>query len=45
MRAYLKSRTWPQKIASIERMNKAAKRAREGMREARDKGAKKRRSA
>ena len=35
MRAYLKSRTWPEKIESIERMNEAAKLAREGMRKAR----------
>ncbi len=32
MRAYLKSRTWPEKIESIERMNEAARLAREGMR-------------
>ncbi|MGA7341225.1 MAG: hypothetical protein WBE72_10635 [Terracidiphilus sp.] len=32
MRQYLKSRTWPQKIESIERMNEAARLAREGMR-------------
>jgi hypothetical protein len=38
MRAYLKSQTWPEKIASIERMNEAAKLAREGMRKARNKG-------
>jgi len=35
MRIYLKSRTWPEKIASIERMNEAARHAREGMRKAR----------
>ncbi|MGH9590290.1 MAG: hypothetical protein ACRD25_07830 [Terracidiphilus sp.] len=35
MREYLKSRTWPEKIRSIERMNKAAKVARQAMREAR----------
>jgi len=35
MRAYLKSRSWPEKIASIERMNEAGKLAREGMRKAR----------
>jgi len=35
MRAYLKSRTWPEKIESIERMNAAAKLAREGMRRTR----------
>jgi hypothetical protein len=35
MRAYLKSRTWPEKIASIERMNEAGKLAREGMRKTR----------
>lgn len=34
MRAYLKSRTWPEKIESIERMNEAARLAREGMRRA-----------
>jgi len=38
MREYLKSRTWPEKIASIERMNEAAKLAREGMRKAGNKG-------
>lgn len=36
MRAYLKSRTWPEKIESIERMNEAARIAREGMRKARE---------
>jgi hypothetical protein len=35
MRVYLKSRTWPAKIASIERMNEAARLAREGMRRTR----------
>ncbi|MGA2964503.1 MAG: hypothetical protein ABSD96_22810 [Candidatus Korobacteraceae bacterium] len=35
MRAYLKSRTWPEKIESIERMNEAARLAREGMRKTR----------
>ncbi len=38
MREYLRSRTWPEKIESIERMNKAAKLAREGMRKAGNKG-------
>jgi len=38
MREYLKSRTWPEKIASIERMNEAAKMAREGMRRTRTTG-------
>ena len=32
MREYLKSRSWPEKIASIERMNEAGRLAREGMR-------------
>lgn len=36
MRVYLKSRTWPEKIESIERMNEAARLAREGMRRTRD---------
>ena len=36
MREYLKSRTWPEKIASIERMNEAGRIAREGMRRARE---------
>ena len=36
MRAYLKSRTWPEKIESIERMNQAARIAREGMRKVRE---------
>ena len=35
MRAYLKSRTWPEKIESIERMTEAARLAREGTRMAR----------
>jgi hypothetical protein len=35
MRAYLKARTWPEKIESIERMNEAARLAREGMRRTR----------
>lgn len=35
MRDYLKSRTWPEKIASIERMNEADRLAREGMRKTR----------
>lgn len=30
MREYLKARTWPEKIRSIERMNQAARIAREG---------------
>ncbi len=38
MRAYLKSRTWPEKIESIERMNEATRLAREGMRKAGNKG-------
>ena len=38
MRAYLKSRTWPEKIESIERMNEAARLAREGMRRTRRAG-------
>jgi hypothetical protein len=38
MRAYLKSRTWPEKIESIERMNEAARLAREGMRRTRKAG-------
>lgn len=36
MREYLKSRTWPEKIRSIERMNEAARIAREAMRKARE---------
>lgn len=39
MQEYLKSRTWPEKIRSIERMNKAARIAREAMRKARAKEA------
>jgi hypothetical protein len=35
MAVYLKSRTWPEKIRSIERMNAAARIARESMRKAR----------
>ena len=35
MREYLKSRTWPEKIHSIERMNEAGRAAREAMRRAR----------
>ena len=38
MRKYLRSKTWPEKIASIERMDEAAKLAREGMRKAGNKG-------
>ena len=38
MRVYLKSRTWPEKIESIERMNEAARLAREGMRKTRESG-------
>jgi hypothetical protein len=38
MRAYLKSRTWPEKIESIERMNEAARLAREAMRKTGNKG-------
>ena len=34
MREYLRSRTWEQKVESIERMNEASKEAREAMREA-----------
>ncbi len=34
MREYLRSRTWPEKIRSIERMNEAGRLAREGMRRA-----------
>ena len=34
MRMYLKSRTWPEKIESIERMNEASRLAREGMQKA-----------
>lgn len=39
MQEYLKSKTWPEKIRSIERMNKAARIAREAMRKARQRGA------
>lgn len=35
MLLYLKSRTWPEKIRSIERMNRAGRIAREAMRKAR----------
>ena len=35
MREYLKSRSGPEKIGSIERMNEAGKLAREGMRKTR----------
>lgn len=35
MQAYLKSKTWPEKIRSIERMNKAGRIARQAMRKAR----------
>jgi len=35
MLEYLKSRTWPEKIRSIQRMNAAARIAREAMRKAR----------
>ena len=35
MLEYLKSRTWPEKVRSIERMNAEAKIAREAMRKAR----------
>jgi hypothetical protein len=35
MLLYLKSRTWPEKVRSIARMNEAAKIAREAMRKAR----------
>ena len=38
MRLYLKSKSWPEKITSIERMNEAAKIAREGMRRTRERG-------
>jgi len=38
MRAYLKSRTWPEKIESIEQMKEAARLAREGMRRTRKAG-------
>lgn len=36
MRVYLKSKSWPEKVASIERMNEASRLAREGMRRARE---------
>lgn len=36
MRQYLRSKTWPEKIESIERMNEAAKLAREAMRRTRE---------
>jgi hypothetical protein len=36
MRLYLKSKSWPEKIASIERMNQASRLAREGMRRTRE---------
>jgi hypothetical protein len=39
MQTYLKSRTWPEKIRSIERMNEAGKIAREAMRKARGRNA------
>ena len=39
MKEYLKSRTWPEKIRSIERMNKAARIAREAMKKARERSA------
>ena len=39
MQKYLKSRTWPEKIRSIERMNEAGRIAREAMRKARGQGA------
>lgn len=35
MQEYLKSRTWPEKVRAIERMNEAARKAREAMRKAR----------
>jgi hypothetical protein len=35
MLEYLKSRTWPEKVRSMERMNEATKIAREAMRKAR----------
>jgi hypothetical protein len=34
MLEYLKSRTWPERVRSMERMNEATKIAREAMREA-----------
>jgi hypothetical protein len=36
MQEYLKFKNWPEKIESIERMNKAARIAREAMRKARE---------
>lgn len=39
MLIYLKSRTWPEKIRSIERMNQAGRIAREAMRKARSRSA------
>lgn len=39
MQVYLKSRTWPEKIRSIERMNAAGRIAREAMKKAREKQA------
>jgi hypothetical protein len=36
MRLYLKAKSWPEKIASIERMNEASRLAREGMRRTRE---------
>jgi hypothetical protein len=36
MRLYLKSKSWPEKIASIERMNEAGRLAREAMRRTRE---------
>jgi hypothetical protein len=39
MQRYLKSKTWPEKIRSIERMNQAGRIAREAMRKARQKTA------
>ena len=41
MREYLRSRTWPEKIRSIERMNQAGRAAREAMKKARTPGAEK----
>jgi hypothetical protein len=35
MQSYLKSKSWPEKIRSIERMNRAARIAREAMRKVR----------
>jgi len=37
MLQFLKSKSWPEKIASIERMNAAAQKAREAMKRARRK--------